>query len=119
MQSVILTEQLAQLVRPRTGRVLLEVPRHSKIAAEVEGFVRAKLYAPDAACDHQITETHQKARVLKVGYGAFYEDGVKYPGVTEDDFAIGDTVIFRPLLLELNAPFILTDVRRVDARIES
>ena len=118
MQSVILTKELAKRVRPRTGRVLLMVPRRSKIAGRVKGFVNGRLYAPDIARDHAITETHQKAYVLKVGYGAFYEEGVRYPGVREDDFQPGDVVVFRPLLQELNARFIITDVRRIDARIE-
>jgi len=109
MQSVILTKELAAKTRPRIGRVLLMVPRKDE---QADGVI-----LPDAARDHQITDTHQKARVLKVGYGAFWDGPHQYPGVTEDDFQPGDWVIFRPLLMELNYEYLLTDVRRVDARI--
>jgi hypothetical protein len=107
MQSVILTHELANLVRPLPGRVLLQVPPGPKFVNAIE--------IPDSARDHKFTDTHQHARVIKVGYGHFYEDGVKYPGVYSEDFMPGDWIIFRPLLMELNAAYVLTDVRRVDA----
>ena len=110
MQSILLTKDLAEWVIPRAGRVVLHVPQNP----EMDGAV----YIPDGVREYKITDTHQKAQVVKVGYGEFYEDGKKYPGVTQEDFKPGDWVVFRPLLMELNAPYILTDVRRVDARID-
>lgn len=123
MQSIVLTKDLASAVRPRAGRVLLMVPRKPEAAVSSPfrpgAFMaeRPLVYAPDSARDHAVTDTHQRARVLKVGYGPFYEEGVQYAGVGPEDFQPGDTVVFRPLLMELNAPYILTDVRRVDAKI--
>lgn len=117
MQSVILTKQLASEVRPRNGRVLLQVCRKPELAPTKHSG--AILYAPDGARDHSITDTHQRARVLKVGYGPFWDGPHQYPGVTEEDFQPGDWVVFRPLLMELNYEYVLTDVRRVDARIEN
>lgn len=115
MQSVILTKQMASEVRPRTGRVLLQVWRKPELVQTK--LLGAILHAPDVARDHSIRDTHQRARVLKVGYGPFWDGPHQYPGVTEDDFQPGDWVVFRPLLMELNYEYLLTDVRRVDARI--
>lgn len=113
MHSVILTHELANRVTPRAGRVLLQVPPGPKTIMTGETMI----VVPDVATDHKLTDTHQEARVIKVGYGEFWEDGVLYPGVDSRDFIPGDWIIFRPILLELNAPYVLTDVRRVDAVI--
>jgi hypothetical protein len=138
MQSLVIPLGWVDRVRPIAGRVLLEVPRKEihyeetdfpKVRTEEINanpskyrlFVTAKggpIILPETARDHRITDTHQPARVLRVGYGQFWEDGQLYPGVNQDDFVPGDWVIFRPLLLELNVPYILTDVRRIDGRIE-
>lgn len=140
MQSVILTKELARQVTPRAGRVVLHVPRieqYYKLAGlkgepltaeEINAdpskyrlFLTAHgaLILPESCRDHSITDTHQRGKVLKVGYGEFWDEGKLYPGVTESDIQVGDWVIFRPLLMELNASIILTDVRRIDARIEA
>lgn len=118
MQSVILTKELASQVTPRAGRVLLMVPKKdASLWMETEGG--PVILWPETARDHRIADTHQKAYVLKVGFGPFWDEGQRYDGVSEMDFQPGDWVVFRPLLMELNAELILTDVRRVDARIQS
>jgi hypothetical protein len=103
-------------VRPLPGRVLLEIEPplatyHSIIIPETSRLHRA----PDS-----ITLT---ARVLAIGYGGFYENisprkWKHRPGVFPSDVLLGNRVVFKALLSDLDCKVILTSVTRIEAVIE-
>ncbi len=108
MTSLELTpEQAAQGYRPLAGRVLLEI--------EASPDRIGSIVVPEVARDKGLRDALQVARVLAIGYGAFYEAGECLPGITEGDVAIGDRVLFAALAQDLNRTVILTAVTRIAA----
>lgn len=104
--------------RPLAGRIILELePAPDKIGS---------LYTPETTQTQR--EQCQFAKVIAVGYGPYaipeeQPDGKKklkrYAGVDPSELAIGDRVLYRPLLNEVGLKRIVTDVRRVDGVVES
>lgn len=64
--------------------------------------------------------------VLAIGHGSFeYDDEstgkkrrVNHSGLSSDDVKVGDRVIYRLLLSDLNRKRVFTDIRRIDGVIE-
>ena len=114
MDSVTLSPAIAAIARPLPGRVILRIlPKPA-----MEGMI----HVPDTARAHTVSDTLQEAVVVAVGYGGHVEDVEgkvrHFSGVAPDDFGSGHRVLFRPLAMELNEEYVLTDVRRVDAVVE-
>lgn len=80
------------------------------------------LFVPDTARVQRVTDISHTGIIVAVGYGEFWrtEDGKTkhYCGLTERDFRVGDRVVFRMLMSDLNQKRIITDVRRIDAVVE-
>ncbi len=108
MDSLELTpEQAAAGYRPLAGRVLLEIEANpDRIGAIV---------VPETARDKGMRDALQIARVLAIGYGAFYDAGERLQGIAEGDVAVGDRVAFAALAQDLNRKVILTAVTRIAA----
>lgn len=102
-------------IRPMPGVAIVELdPLPERIGS---------LFVPDIARATEVTDTSHTGIVLAVGYGRFGALDAKkrmkaYPGVTEEDFGVGDRVVFRLLMYEMNQKRALVDVNRIDAVIE-
>lgn len=108
MTSLELTpEQVAAGYRPLAGRVLLEIEANPNRIGNI--------IVPESARDKGLRDALQIARVLAIGYGAFYEAGERLPGIPEGDVAVGDRVLFSALAQDLNRSVILTATTRVVA----
>jgi hypothetical protein len=76
----------------------------------------------DAQPDHPANT----GTVLAIGHGSFqYDDEstgrrrrVTHTGLGPDDVQVGDRVVYRLLMSDLNQGVVMTDIRRVDAVIE-
>lgn len=76
--------------------------------------------------DDQPNHPANTGTVVAVGYGEFYYDdestGKKkqrlHPGFTPEELGVGDRVVYRLLLSDLNRKRVFTDVRRIDGVIK-
>lgn len=95
---------------PLPGRIILEIePKLDRIG---------NIHVPDSARDQITSDTHLFAKVLAIGYGPYYDDKKLHGGLLPEDVAVGDRVVFRALMQDLNCKVILTGVSRVDAVVE-
>jgi co-chaperonin GroES (HSP10) len=108
MTSLELTpEQAAAGYRPLAGRVLLEI--------EAPDAMIGALHVPETAQRKTERDALQIGRVLAIGFGAFYDQGERLPGIADGDVMPGDRVLFAALAKDLNKRVILTAVTRIAA----
>ena len=100
--------------RPLPGRILLELDAPLTMAGLI--------HIPESAQARK-TDRDQAipATVIAIGYDSFHEtvNGKlkRIPGITEGDVKLGDRVLYRPLVSDLNRKWILTSVARVEAKL--
>ena len=105
-------------IRLPAGRILIDQdPLPTK--------THSGLYLPQR--DDQPDHPANTGTVLAIGHGSFqYDDDstgkrrrVTHTGLQPDDLNVGDRVVYRLLMSDLNQRRVMTDIRRVDAVIET
>jgi hypothetical protein len=102
-------------IRLLPGKVMLDIdPLPDHIGS---------LFIPDSARVQKVTDISHTGVVVAIGYGEFYykDENKRLQRVIvspETHPHVGNRVVFRLLMSDLNEKRITTDVRRIDAVVE-
>lgn len=100
-------------VKPLPGRIAIRVDKPPAMIGS--------LHVPESARTQTERDLCLTGTVLAIGHGPFYEGSPKYKryqGLLAEDVQVGDRVIFKALLKDLNRDCLLTVVTRVEGVIE-
>lgn len=114
-------DRYLQTIDPATIRLL---PGRILIDQDPPPTMHGSLHLPQA--DAQPDHPANTGTVLAIGYGSFtYTDESRgrkrlatHSGLSLEDVKVGDRVVYRLLMSDLNRKWVVTDIRRVDAVIE-
>lgn len=101
-------------------RNLMPLPGKCVLRPDPAPDVVGSIIVPAMAQGRTVTDVALPCTVVSVGYGRFRDSTRRrpWPGVTPEDFGIGDRVLVRMTLENLNRRYIVSDVRRVDGVLE-